>query len=119
MSSALQVATAPQATAPSAATLNEAERRFLTPTADVLEGEKGWMVVLDLPGVPKKAVNLSVDNGVLTIRAERGDDSGYLRSFGLPKEVDVSKVSAKHDLGVLTVRLPKAKAAKPHKIAVK
>lgn len=99
--------------------------RINLPKCDVVETADSYLVSCDLPGMAKDDVKLSVnDNGVLTITAERSTateqkdpqakyhrverHSGkYQRSLPLPKNVDLDKVSAKHELGLLKIVLPK------------
>lgn len=105
-----------------------AERMF--PRIDMTEDDKNVVVVADLPGVDEKNIDLSLENGVLTLKAERkseseegGDDKKFhriersygsaQRSFRLPCDVVEDKVAAKFEKGVLTVTLPKAAPAKP------
>jgi HSP20 family protein len=88
-------------------------------------------VEAELPGVLDKDVEITVHDGVLTIRADRRPEEGraYLynsRSFGrfersivLPEAVDADKVEALMSNGVLRVDLPKHEAARPRKIALK
>jgi HSP20 family protein len=103
----------------------------LTPAADVLETEGGFEVVLDLPGLDPKAIQIQVENDVLTVQAERKftqpkekalrserAHGTYFRSFSLPASVDGGKVEARYEAGVLTVALPKREEAKPRTIQV-
>jgi HSP20 family protein len=88
-------------------------------------------VEADLPGVSEKDVDVTVQNGVLTIKAERraneprnyavdGRAYGRLeRSVVLPDSVDAEQVEAKLENGVLSLTLPKHPAARPKKITVK
>lgn len=102
----------------------------LFPSIDMSEDDKNIVVVADLPGVEEKDIDLSLNAGVLTVKAERksetekGEAGKTLhhveRSFGvahrsirLPCEVDEEKVTATFAQGVLTVTLPKAAPAKP------
>jgi HSP20 family protein len=85
----------------------------------------------ELPGVTENDVDITVHEGVLTIKAERKDPEGreYLhkgRSFGrfeqavtLPEQVDADKVEASLTNGVLRIVLPKIPQAQPRKIALK
>jgi HSP20 family molecular chaperone IbpA len=103
---------------------------WLTPAVDIFETEEGLTLVADLPGVPKDRLNLGIDKGVLTIEAlapintdEGGlfrefGTTGYYRRFQLPDTLEFDKVAADLKDGVLTVRMPKAAAARPRKIAV-
>ena len=102
------------------------------PAVDVTEGEDGWNVEMDLPGVPRENVKLTAKQGVLTIEGEapgRGDGDAthswserphgsFQRKFTLPEGVDIAKVSAEHKDGVLRVTLPKSELAKPREIEV-
>ena len=106
-------------------------RTFL-PTADIFETEPSLTLVLEMPGVDKSNVDVSVEDGVLTVQG-RLDFSKYQglqplyteynighyrRSFSLSNKVDQSKISAEMKDGVLTLVLPKAEQAKPRRIAV-
>jgi HSP20 family protein len=90
-------------------------------------------VKVELPGLKKDQINLSLHEGVLTISGERkqeqetkqGDTFRSERYFGkfqrsvtLPTAVDSGKVKATYKDGILTVDLPKAEEAKPKQIAV-
>lgn len=104
----------------------------LTPAADVLETESGFRVVLDLPGLDAKALEIQVENDVLTVQAQRSQPElagatlhrserafgTFFRSFSLPKSVDATRVEARYENGVLTVELPKREEAKPRTIQV-
>lgn len=105
------------------------EARYVTPPVDIVETEDGLTVVADVPGLDEKNLELSVDQGVLTIegKAVFGTGSllwreyamdGYWRQFHLPDSFDASKAKAEIRHGVLTLHLPKAEAAKPRKIAI-
>lgn len=100
---------------------------------DIHEDEDGLTVSAELPGFNKDQVELSIDNGVLTIAAQRDsskkDDgvthlherrfSRVRRQFTLPTTVDTTNVDAKLADGVLTLRLKKKEEVKPRKIEVK
>ncbi len=103
------------------------------PAADVTEGSDVWTVDIDLPGVPRDKVRVTVADGTLTVEGERtpktsaeGDVSfrserahgTFRRRFSLPDTVDPEKVAAEHKDGVLRIRLPKAETAKPREIEV-
>jgi len=105
------------------------------PKVDVSETEKEVHVSADLPGIDEKDVDVSLANGVLTIKGEKKvekeeKDKNYHRverSYGsfqraipLPCEVDEDKAEASFKQGVLTIKLPKTKEAQHcKKIAVK
>ncbi|HFH3253103.1 small heat shock protein sHSP20-GI [Pseudomonas aeruginosa] len=103
------------------------------PMADISEDENAFLLKLDLPEVPKDAVRVSAENGVLTISGERKlekEEQGkkfhriervygrFVRSFVLPDNVDPTKVTASMKDGVLEVRLVKAEQAKPKQIEI-
>lgn len=92
------------------------------PKIDVHENDKTLTVTAELPGIDEKDVELTVKNGVLTLkgekRYERKDDKdearvierrygSFQRCFTLPDTVDDEKADAKFDKGVLTITLPK------------
>lgn len=122
------VAERPQ-TAPAAPETREPERTLIPPV-DIFEYEDGLAVVVDVPGVPKDGVEVSLDNDVLSIRATPRAPEGaesdyaeyrlmpYFRQFQLGEQVDRDKIQAEMRHGVLTIRLPKVEQAKPRKIAV-
>jgi HSP20 family molecular chaperone IbpA len=104
-------------------------RRYLAPPVDIVETEEGLVLVADVPGLDEQHVEISVDQGVLTIEGKAGFGSGdllwreytmdgYWRQFQLPDSYDAAKARADVRYGVLTLHLPKAEAAKPRKIAI-
>jgi len=106
--------------------------RYFVPTADIFETEDALTVVLEVPGVNKEAVDISVENEVLKIEAKI-DPSKYdgmeplyteynvghfARSFTLSNKIDQQQISAKLEDGVLTLTLKKAKEVVPRKISI-
>ncbi len=95
------------------------------------EGD-AFVVHLDLPGVDADSIDLTVEQNVLTIHAERkrSYDEGaerivsertygmFSRQLFLGETLDVENLSADYDAGVLTIRLPVAEQAKPRKVQV-
>lgn len=105
----------------------------LAPAADVLETDADYRVVLDLPGLEPSKLQIGLENGTLSVKAERKQPETaqgtavhrsersfgtFFRSFSLPKIVDAARVEARYEQGVLTVVLPKREEAKPRSIAV-
>lgn len=104
----------------------------LLPPVDVVEDASGITLYADLPGVPKDKLSLQVDAGTLTIEGEvalpvpEGMEAThaevslprYRRAFTLSKELDVDKVAAELNNGVLKLRIPKAAHAQPKRIEV-
>lgn len=109
--------------------------KFLTPSIDVKESDKGFEVEAELPGVDEKDVQVTFDDGVLTIKGEKKTEKeetkgGYRmseRSYGSFMRaleltgVDADKISASCTKGVLKVSLPKLAGAQSNskKIEVK
>ena len=106
--------------------------RMFVPTADIFEAEQALTVVLEMPGVDKGNVDISVEAGVLTIegRLDFSKYEGmqpvyteynighYRRSFSLSIKIDQSKIAAEMKDGVLSLTLPKVEEAKPRRISV-
>ena len=106
--------------------------RFFVPTTDIFETEDALTVVMEVPGVDKEAVEISVENEVLKVEAKL-DPSKYdgmeplyteynvghfARSFTLSNKIDQQQISAKLEDGVLTLTLKKVKEAIPRKISI-
>ena len=103
---------------------------FLTPLANILETSDGYVLEAEMPGVNREGLDISVENGELVIFGRRGASAvtgtelyresrglDYRRVFELDPSIDVSKITAKIDQGVLRLHLPKAESVKPRKIA--
>ena len=104
------------------------------PAVDVREDDDNYLVEVELPGLSEKDVEVKVENSVLTIASRKDEsreekDEGYIRkerrhysfsrSFSLPDNVDVEKITANFKNGLLDIAVPKAPAAKPKLIEVK
>jgi HSP20 family protein len=107
--------------------------REFSPAMDVVENEDGYLVSLDLPGVDRKDLDISVADNVLTVKGEKKSDGengeskfyrkeswegSFQRTISLPGGVDAGKIDAKMRDGVLAISLPKREEAKPRQIAV-
>jgi|WetSurMetagenome_2_1015567.scaffolds.fasta_scaffold549278_2 HSP20 family protein len=102
------------------------------PNVDIVEQNDELLVVADVPGAKSDAIDVKFEDGMLEIQAavapRSPDDDNcllreynvgdYYRSFQVSEAIDASKISAQYADGVLTLRLPKAEALKPRKIAV-
>ncbi|WPJ95339.1 Hsp20/alpha crystallin family protein [Coraliomargarita algicola] len=102
------------------------EAGFNQPAVDLYEDEHHFYARFELPGVNKDKVDLELENAVLTLRsqeASEGDEklsrTQFERSISVPDGVDLEKVSAAMDAGILTVTMPKLEARKPRQISVK
>lgn len=95
------------------------------PPVDLYEDEHSYYARFELPGLKKDEVDLELENSVLTISSadkETSEDSevraDFQRSISVPDGVELGKVSASLEDGVLTVTMPKAEARKPRQITV-
>lgn len=107
------------------------ESRITRPRVDVFENATEYLVVADLPGVPREALTVSFDDGELRIAAKRGDErpgqplamesgaADYERAFAMPDGIDAEAIAAQLANGVLRVRLPKSAARQARKIDVR
>jgi HSP20 family protein len=104
------------------------------PPVDIFDsGSQELVIKAELPDMSKDDIEITVENGTLTLRGEKKMDSSikeehchrieraygaFSRSFSLPATIDTSRVSADYKNGVLTVRLPVREEAKPKQIQV-
>ena len=98
--------------------MSNQNKTVVHPLVDVFESNKEFLLVADLPGVAKEALEITVDGGQLELRAET-DTLEYRRSFALGDDVDLDAVEAKLERGELEIHLPKRAEAQVRKIAVK
>ena len=101
-------------------TKNESAVRVVPPV-DIYEGEKDYLLVLDVPGVEGANIDVEVDRDLLKVSAKRSDGAEqvrYQREFRVPADVDGSGVTAKAKDGVLELVLPKHETAQPKRFAV-
>ena len=106
-----------------------------TPAVDIRETEQEMCLELELPGIKPEEVELTAENGVLTVsgqkRTERkeGDENSryhvversygtFMRSFQLPQGIDESKIEADYNNGILSIHIPKAALPQPHRIQI-
>jgi HSP20 family protein len=104
-----------------------------SPALDLYQNNDNVVAVIELPGMRKEEIEISLHDGTLTISGERkresssnGDNAerteryigAFRRSIALPTRVDANKVSATYRDGILTVTLPKAEEVKPKQIQV-
>jgi len=104
------------------------------PPVDIYRsGDHELVLKAELPDMTREAINLTVENGTLTVSGEKKlstdvkDEQfhhverrygSFSRAFSLPQSVDPGKVSAEYKNGVLTVRLPLREESKPRSIKV-
>src|ERR1700757_1739070 len=105
--------------------------QFITPPASVAEIADGYTLEIEMPGVKKDGLEISVENNELTIigrgslptvegtsihRESRAEN--FRRVYEIDPSIDADKISAKIDQGLVTLTLPKAEHVKPRKITV-
>ncbi len=100
------------------------------PAVDITEEDDAFVAKVELPGVNKDDVKITMQDNVLTIRGEKkGKEENlrrverqygsFQRSFTLPTSVKSDKIEAEYKDGILTISMPKAEEAKPKHIDVK
>ena len=106
--------------------------RIFLPTTDIYEAPESLTVLVEMPGVEKKNVEISVEDGVLNVRGRLDltkyqgltplyteyNVGHYSRSFRLSSKIDQNKIDAEMKDGVLSLTLPKIEEAKPRTIHV-
>jgi HSP20 family protein len=105
--------------------------QFVAPPASVIEAGDGYALEVEMPGVNKEGLDISVENNELTITGRRSFPAvegtlihhesrpeNFRRTFDLDPSIDANKISAKIDQGLVRLTLPKAEHVKPRKITV-
>jgi HSP20 family protein len=105
--------------------------KYSTPAVNIIETEEGLTLTADIPGASKDALDVNVEKGILTINAPVSwsmpgnpiytefELASYYRQFSIPESLNHEKAQAHMANGILTLRVPKAEAAKPRKIEIK
>ena len=103
------------------------------PAVDIKEEKQRFVLHADVPGVKPEAIDVSMEDGVLTIQGEKETEAktekegykrverhygSFYRRFTLPDSADAENISAKCNNGVLEIEIPKKEALKPKKITV-
>jgi HSP20 family protein len=104
-----------------------------TPAVDIAEDDNGYVVKVELPGVNREQVKITMQDNVLSIRGEKKAEKesrgssyhrversygAFERCFSLPSNVKSDTIDATFKDGILTVSLPKAEESKPKQIEV-
>ena len=104
------------------------------PLVDIAEDSNGYLIKVELPGVDKKDVRVSVEKGVLSISGDRHQEhdekkgkihriersyGAFRRSFSVPEDADSAKIAADYKNGILTLHLPKVPETQPKQIEIK
>jgi HSP20 family protein len=104
------------------------------PAVDIEEQTERFVITADVPGVPPEDIEITMENGILTIRGERREErnveesglrrverisGNFYRRFSLPDSADPEGISAHGKNGVLEIVIPKGEKAKARRISVK
>ena len=113
------------------ATQEQRRVQYAAPLVDVESNEEGYTIRAEMPGVDKSGLEITVDNGELTIVGHRrtsevtGEpvyreirNNDFRRVYELDPAIDTAKISARIEQGILTLTLPKAESVRPRKITV-
>ena len=105
--------------------------RYVAPASSVIENGDSYTLQVEMPGVNKEGLEISVENNELTIVGRRSlpavegtlihresRPENYRRTLEFDPSIDTNKISAKIDQGVVTLTLPKAEHVRPRKITV-
>ncbi len=104
--------------------------KTIRPAASVIHRPDGFVIECDMPGVSREGIQLTVEKNVLTISGRRNETKlgvpihresrpcDYRRAFVLEAEIDLSRINARTEAGVLQIFLPRVEAPKPRQIAV-
>jgi len=105
--------------------------QFVAPAASVIEEGDGYLLQVEMPGVNKEGLEISTEGNELTITGRRSLPAidgallhhesrreNFRRTFEIDPSIDVNKINARIEQGLLTVTLPKAEHVKPRKITV-
>ncbi len=108
--------------------------RGVYPLVNLHEGNEGYVLTAELPGVAPGDISVSIESSTVTLSGERKieypvgegtavhrrerQSGSFRRAFELPAEIDLENAKATHKNGVLTLVLPKSPAAKPRQIAI-
>lgn len=109
------------------------QRRAVAPPVDVFENSEELLLIADVPGVSADALDVRIENGMLTLEGRRAkgndadspallreyEDVDFVRTFRIPDGIDTANISGETKNGAIVVRLPKAAAAKSRKIVVR
>ncbi len=111
------------------------DESFWYPAMDISETEEGYLVEMDVPGIPKDNIKISVKDNQLTITGERKSEKKeenkdrtyhrieryygkFQRTIALPSEIDIEKIKADYKDGVLKITLPRSEKSKPKEIKI-
>lgn len=111
----------------------DVSNRSWIPPVDIQEAADGYKLQVELPGLTKEDIQITLENNVLRLSGERKFEKdakkesyhriertygAFTRSFALPQQVNGESIQAAFENGVLTISVPKAEQAKPRTIAI-
>lgn len=108
----------------------EIEGADWVPAADVYEQEAAYVIALDLPGIERAALDISIEQDRLTIRGQRRIEEGgerraerprgrFVRRFTLPNIIDQAAITADYRDGVLRITLPRRQQKQAQRVEIK
>jgi len=113
------------------ATTRPGPEEFIAPEVNIYETKDGYVLEAEMPGVAKDGLEITLDNNEIAITGRRAAETvtgqpvfrerrlaDYRRVFELDPAIDIAKIEAKLEQGVLTLTLPKSERVKPRKIVV-
>ena len=104
------------------------------PAVDIKEDDKSFTLLADIPGVEPDEIEVTMDNGVLTVKGERKSEKKteeenykrverqygvFYRRFSLPDTANADEIEAHSEHGVLKITIPKQEVAQSRRISVK
>ena len=105
--------------------------QFAAPASSVLQNGDGYLLQIEMPGVNKEGLEISTEGTELIVTGRRSMPAvegtllhhesrreNFRRTFEIDPSIDVNKINAKIEQGLLTITLPKAEHVKPRKITV-
>jgi len=106
--------------------VNRPQRANSAPAADLYASDNAYQVRVEVPGVKKEEVSISLEKSVLSVSASHEEKEGestsrslrFSRAVSVPEDVDAENISAKLQDGVLSITLPKQEARKPKQIEI-
>jgi HSP20 family protein len=98
---------------------------------DIFESDEAYTLMASVPGVPQECVEITFEDGILSIKAKAPDHKApgrwlrqerpygtFVRRLEVPQQVETGKIAADFDNGVLTVKIPKTAKPQPVKIQI-
>ncbi len=123
-----------QTSSPTSSATNASRVRYVRPAGSLRAAEDAYLLQLDLPGVNREGLEVNIEDHELTVVGRRSigvaEDkkeeslytefvqADYRRSFELDPQIDSTKIEARLENGVLTLRLPKSEAVRPRRIEI-